>query len=295
MADAAGSGSQETAAAEAQATNESAMSEEQVVAHLETLASGGVSPEANPAEAVEPATEPEPKDAEDEEPDAEEESEEDEPKEDQEKPKELSHGEQKRISKLTARAKTAEEKAAALEKELAELKAKPALTPEQLANVEIPAEYLNANEAQVLQQHAVLKQGLSWLKQNRNGFSGTVQGAPVEFTADKIADLREEYLEKLAEIGPRAAQIRERAHAELAADLSAARAAQVKPAAQAATAKATVKAKLKPTVAVPAAAGVSPQSVMGARPKGLQHEFEQNRHQGDIDAAAAALQHLVPG
>lgn len=288
--DATGSGSQgqpETAAGEAQAPT-GAVSESKVHADLEALVNSAAPTEQPAKEAS--TEEPEPKDAEDADAEkAEAEAKDDDAEEAEEERKEPSHGEVKRINKLTARAKAAEERAAALEKELAEAKAKPAITPEQVAKLDIPAEYLKADEVKVLEQADTLSKQFAWLKQNRGGYSGPgPNGATVEYSAEQIADLREEVLLKMVAVSPKAEAIRERARAELAADLAQVRQLKARPAASAAT----VKAKVKPTVTVPTATGISPQSITGTPKRGANLIFENHKGQGEQAAAAAALQAL---
>ena len=289
----AGSGSQaqaETAAGEAQPSN-GAVSETDVAAQLEALASGGVSPTEQPAEEGTPSTDAAESEAEDAAEAKAEESDEDKADDADADKKDAPHGEVKRINKLTARAKAAEEKAASLEKELAELKAKPAISPEVLAKLDIPPEYVTADEAKVLSQHSDLQQRFSWLKANRSGFSGQVNGQAVEFSAEQIAEAREEVLLRMVAVAPRAEAIRERAQAELAKDLAAIRQNRSKPAS---TTPAAVKQKLKPTVHVPSGSGISPQNVMGAPKQGVNLIFQNNRGKGDVEAAAAALEAFAP-
>lgn len=107
--------------------------------------------------------------------------------EDAEAGHELPHGAQKRIDKLTARAKTAEEKLQALEQELTQLRNSQAVEP-----VDPDNRFADVEDVAALRKKGVEAQEiLDWCEDNADG--GVItnsKGEETEYTAEQVKEIR---------------------------------------------------------------------------------------------------------
>ena len=257
-------------------------------------------PEAKPEEAEAEATE----EAETEEPEAseaEDETEEAEAEAEEQKPDKAAHGYEKRIGKLTKRAKEAEAEIARLKSELAEKEGKLATTPdaETLAKSGLAAGYATAEEAKVVSEDGELAQVSSWLRNDKQGAIAAIRKQYPDATDEEVSvrymDWRESIQEKRLLTASRAQAIRDRVAAELKADIEAARAAKAERAkakTPAATKTAgTVKAKSKPLNVAASGTGLGGGVARpGSSTKPTRESFKERAKQiGEMDAAAEAL------
>jgi hypothetical protein len=186
-----------------------------------------------------------------------------------------------RIGKEVGKRKAAEEKAQALEAELAAAKAAADEVQVAAANkLQVLSEYLKAGEAQVLKQDEAMETFLEWASEHWDGYEAPEGGK--SYTAAQIRKRYAEVQRDQSRIARTADEIRARARKDMLTDLQEGRAARA----------ARLKAEAALKNRTPAKPGTAVEPKPAAKPKSgdrLSPEAVFEKEGKDKNAAAKAL------
>ena len=210
----------------------------------------------------------------------------------------------KRIGKITAKRKEAEEAAEAAEQRATEAETKLAeaetgKSAEEFAaatNLQLHPDYVSKEEIALIQESDKLIASEEWLAEHLDGYEGNGTDADPAYTAQEVRRRHVQVGKRLRSIQSKAESARENASKQMLEDMEAGRAARLGKPSKSAPAKKSAKKKSKPPVVPVAHSGTrkKPVSAKSKGAKGFSNEtFEESG--GGKDALVSEYERMLGG